>query len=58
MAINGNTNDYNTGSSSGGYTTVTNGATTPIPTGGAGTMIFVGTNFFGFDGTAWRQLNN
>lgn len=20
--------------------------------------IFVGTNFFGFDGTAWRQLNN
>jgi len=40
------------------YSGVTNGATTPIPNGGAGTIVFNGTNFFGWNGTAWRQLDN
>ena len=45
---------------SGGYTNLTNGATTPVPTGGAGTMVFdtVNLHFFGWNGTSWRQLNN
>ena len=42
------------------YTGLTNGITTPVPTNGEGTMVFdsVSKNFFGWDGTAWRQLNN
>jgi hypothetical protein len=45
---------------SGGYTSLTNGATTPVPTGGAGTMVFdtVNSHFFGWNGTSWRQLDN
>jgi hypothetical protein len=40
------------------YGTITNGATTPVPNGGAGTMVFSGTNFFGWNGTSWKQLDN
>ncbi len=42
---------------SGGYTGVTADATTPVPSGGAGTIIFLGSDFFGWDGSAWRKLN-
>lgn len=42
----------------GGYTAICNGDTTPVPKGGAGTIIFEGSNFFGWNGTAWRQLND
>ena len=41
----------------GGLTGVINGATTPVPTSGAGTIMFNGTNFFGWTGTEWRQLD-
>lgn len=44
--------------SDGGYTGITNGASSPVPNGGPGTIIFVGTNFYGWTGTAWKQLNN
>jgi hypothetical protein len=40
------------------YTGITNGATIPVPTGGVGTIVFSGTNFFGWNGTSWRQLDN
>jgi hypothetical protein len=40
------------------YSGVSNNATTPIPSGGAGTIIFNGSNFFGWNGTAWKQLDN
>lgn len=45
---------------SGGYTGLTNGDTTPVPTGGAGTMVFdtVNLHFFGWNGTTWKQLDN
>lgn len=44
--------------SDGGYTSVTHNATTPVPAGGAGTIIFIGTHFYGWTGTAWKQLDN
>ncbi|MFC0779214.1 hypothetical protein [Flavobacterium sp. HJSW_4] len=44
--------------SDGGYTGITNGATTPVPVGGAGTIIFLGYNFYGWNGTVWKQLND
>lgn len=40
------------------YTGVAHGATTPVPDGGAGTIIFDGTGFFGWNGTSWRKLDN
>lgn len=42
----------------GGYTGVTNGATTPKPAGGAGTIIFSSGNFYGWTGSAWKQMDN
>lgn len=42
----------------GGYTPVSNGSTSPVPAGGAGTMIFSGGFFYGWTGTAWIQLDN
>ncbi len=46
--------------SSGGYTNLTNGDVTPVPTGGAGTIVFdtVNLHFFGWNGTTWKQLDN
>lgn len=44
--------------SNGGYTGITNGATTPVPNGGSGTIVFSGSNFFGWNGTSWKQLDN
>jgi hypothetical protein len=43
--------------SDGGYSGITDGATGPVPAGGAGTIIFLGTHFFGWDGSAWQQLD-
>jgi hypothetical protein len=37
---------------------IADGATTPVPDSGAGTMVFQGTNFYGWTGTEWKQLNN
>jgi hypothetical protein len=33
---------------------------TPVPTGGAGTMVYdpVNNHFFGWNGSAWKQLDN
>jgi hypothetical protein len=42
----------------GNYTNITNGATTPVPQGGAGTIVFNESHFYGWTGTAWRQLDN
>lgn len=39
-------------------TYISNNATTPIPTGGAGTIIFQNGHFFGWTGTNWKQLDN
>ncbi len=35
---------------------VTDGAFTPVPTQGAGTMIFDNGSFYGFNGTQWKKL--
>ena len=43
---------------SGTYSGIANNATTPVPAGGAGTIIFYETHFFGWNGTAWKQLDN
>lgn len=42
----------------GGYTGLNNNNATPIPAGGAGTMVFSNGHFFGWNGTAWKQLDN
>lgn len=39
-------------------TYISNNATTPVPTGGAGTIIFQNGHFFGWTGTNWKQLDN
>lgn len=39
-----------------GYAGVQDGATTPIPSEGAGTMIFENGSFFGFNGSQWKKL--
>jgi len=44
--------------SDGGYTGITNGASSPVPNGGEGTIIYLSGNFYGWTGTAWKQLNN
>jgi len=43
---------FNTGS-----IIIKNNDTSPIPTGGAGTMIFQNGHFFGWIGTRWKQLD-
>ncbi|MFT3920082.1 hypothetical protein [Cloacibacterium sp.] len=40
------------------YTGIAHGATTPVPDGGAGTIIFDGTGFYGWNGSSWRKLDN
>ena len=37
---------------------VTPGATTPVPNGGAGTMLYYSGHFYGWTGAAWKQLDN
>lgn len=38
--------------------TITNNATSPVPNGGAGTIVFQNNHFFGWNGTEWKQLDN
>ncbi len=38
--------------------TIADGATTPIPSGGAGTISFQNSHFFGWTGSAWKQLDD
>ncbi len=38
--------------------TITNNAATPIPVGGAGTIVFQNSHFFGWTGASWKQLDN
>ncbi len=40
------------------YTGITNNATTPVPTAGAGTIVYTNGHFFGWISTAWKQLDN
>jgi hypothetical protein len=42
----------------GGYTGITANAVTPVPAGGAGTIVFTNTHFYGWTGTNWKQLDN
>ena len=44
--------------SNGNYSGITNNSVTPVPAGGAGTIIFYETHFYGWNGTAWKQLDN
>ena len=40
------------------YNTVTaDGQITPVPSGGEGTIIYNANHFYGWDGTAWQQLD-
>jgi hypothetical protein len=39
------------------YNVTVDGATTPVPAGGAGTIIFNAGFFYGWTGSHWRQLN-
>lgn len=48
----GTTQEYSVSSS------LQDGATTPVPDGGAGTIIFQNGHFYGWTGTAWKQLDN
>lgn len=38
--------------------TITDGATTPVPQGGAGTIVYRSAHFYGWTGSAWKQLDN
>ena len=42
----------------GGYTGIVADDATPVPTGGAGTIVFSNGAFFGWNGTAWKKLDN
>ena len=42
----------------GAYDGITDGATTPVPQGGAGTIAFASSHFFLWDGDSWEQLDN
>ncbi len=39
-----------------GYIGITDGATTPVPSQGAGTMIFDNGSFYGFNGNQWKKI--
>ena len=39
-----------------GYSGIADGATTPVPSQGAGTMIFDNGSFYGFNGNQWKKL--
>lgn len=38
--------------------TISANATAPTPTGGAGTIVFQNSHFFGWNGSMWKQLDN
>lgn len=38
--------------------TLSDGAVTPIPNGGEGTIVFQDQHFFGWTGSVWKQLDN
>lgn len=40
------------------YSTAVPNATTPVPNGGAGTIVFAGGRFLGWNGTVWKALDN
>lgn len=40
------------------YSTAVPNATTPVPNGGAGTIVFAGGRFLGWNGTMWKALDN
>lgn len=40
------------------YSTISNGASSPVPTGGPGTIIYRDNHFFGWNGSTWKQLDN
>lgn len=42
----------------GGYSGLVDGAITPEPAGGSGTIVFSNDHFFGWNGNEWRQLDN
>lgn len=44
----------------GGYSGITAGAATPMPSGGAGTIMFQASDshFYGYNGSVWKQLDN
>jgi hypothetical protein len=44
--------------SDGGYTGITSNAATPVPAGGAGTIVFTNTHFYRWNGSNWKQLDN
>jgi hypothetical protein len=52
------TNSIRIGDADGGTTGVVDGAVTPVPQGGAGTIIFKSSHFYGWTGTEWKQLDN
>lgn len=41
-----------------GYGVSGNGATSPVPAGGEGTITYYNGHFYGWNGTAWKQLDN
>lgn len=41
----------------GGYTGITDGALTPVPDGGAGTIVFSDVHFFVWSGSQWTQID-
>jgi len=41
-----------------GYAAISNNATSPVPAGGAGTIVFQQSHFYGWNGLAWKQLDN
>lgn len=45
---------------SGTYTGITDGATTPVPAGGPGTIVYLANSFYGYTGSAngWKKLDN
>jgi hypothetical protein len=42
------------------YTSLSDGAVTPVPDGGAGTMVFdaATSSFYGWTGTVWKKLHS
>jgi hypothetical protein len=40
------------------YSGLSNGATSPVPVGGGGIIVFESGHFFGWNGSSWRQLDN
>lgn len=43
---------------SGGYTGITEGSTTPVPTGGRGTIVYSNGSFWGYTASGWKKLHS